>query len=62
MAAFAVLRGLLMVPDAFGPGYSPFPAVGGGKGGGGLWAVYKVESSVHSRTWPSEVYPAGKLQ
>ena len=47
-----------MVPGAFGPGYGSFRAVGGG----GLCAVYKVESSGHSRTWPSEVYPAGKLQ
>ena len=39
--------------------------VGGGGEGGvdwGLWALSKVESSVHVRASPSEVYPAGKLQ
>ena len=37
---------------------------GGGEGGvdWGLWALSKVESSVHVRASPSEVYPAGKLQ
>ena len=36
----------------------------GGEGGvdWGLWALSKVESSVHVRASPSEVYPAGKLQ
>ena len=37
---------------------------GGGEGGvdWGLWALSKVESSVHVRASSSEVYPAGKLQ
>ena len=31
-------------------------------GEGGLWAVSKVDKSVHARASLSEVYPAGKLR
>ena len=46
-AGFAVLGGLLVVR---------------GGGGGGLWAVSKVESSARTCTSLSEVYPDWKLQ
>ena len=38
--------------------FNPFKTVGGG---GGLWAVSKVES-LAERALPSGVYPAGKFQ
>ena len=50
-----------MVPvGAMGPvwhGDSPFQTVLGG-----LWPVFKNESSTRVRASPSEVYPVGKLQ
>ena len=43
-------------------GFSLFQTVGGGRGGGGLWALPKVESSAQAHVSPSDVCPAGKLQ
>ena len=54
VAAFAVLRGLLMVPlGAMGPFWP---------GDGTFRAVGEVESLVHALLVPSKVSPAGKLQ
>ena len=62
VAAFAVLRGVLMVPvgdmGPFQPGIALFGLWG--EGGGLVGFVQSCELSVHA--WPSEVYPNGKLQ
>ena len=67
LAAFAVLRGLLMVSVGamrpIWPGNGSFWTVGGmGEGGGGsLWAVSKSRNR-YVRASPSDVNPACKLQ